>query len=60
MMAIEVICDGCGKRQQMKRFHKPYDWFSREDDDGVQLACSRPCINKAAKESGKTDVVLPI
>lgn len=57
---IEVTCDGCGKKQTVKRFEKPWEWFSREDDDGVQLACSRDCISATAKASGKTGLVLPI
>jgi len=57
---IEVMCDGCGKKQAVKQFQKPWEWFSREDDDGVQLACSRPCIDKTAAATGKTGLVLPI
>lgn len=59
-MSIEYICDGCGARQPVKREAKPRDWFVREDDDGVQVACSRPCIALVAKASGKTGLVLPI
>jgi hypothetical protein len=57
---IEIICDGCGRREQVKRFAKPWEWFSREDEDGVQLACDRRCIESTAKASGKTGTVLPI
>ena len=64
-MAVEFICDGCGKRgagmsNRLGDWFKPHSWYSRTDDDGTQLACSRPCIEKIAKASGKTDVVLPI
>lgn len=59
-MAIEVICDGCGKREPVKAWRKPHAWFERGDDDGVQLACSRPCIEAVAKSTGKTGTVLPI
>lgn len=59
-MSIEVICDGCGRREAVTRFAKPYHWFSREDEDGVQLACDRRCIERTAKDSGKTGLVLPI
>ena len=58
---IEVICDGCGKRERVKRWGKPNnDWFEREDADGVQSACSRPCIEIVAKTSGKTGLVIPL
>lgn len=66
-MACEYICDGCGKRANASvypkgelGYHKPPSWFQRQDDDGIQLACSRECIGKIAKESGKTRCVLPI
>ncbi len=63
-MACEFICDGCGKRlpasQGMKDYFKPFQWFQRGDDDGIQDACSRECIEKVATKSGKTGVVLPI
>ena len=63
-MAAEAICDGCGKREPMyyagHNWHKPSDWYERSDDDGVQTACSRECIEKISKETGKTPVVLPI
>jgi len=57
---IEVTCDGCGKKQTVKSFQKPWEWFSREDEDGVQLVCSRPCIEATSRASGKTGLVLPI
>jgi hypothetical protein len=57
---IEVICDGCGKREPVKRFSKPWEWFQREDEDGIQLACSRRCIEVTAQSSGKTATVLPL
>lgn len=63
-MACEYICDGCGKRVKAThnglRWLKPPSWFQRSDEDGPQDACSRECIEKIAKESGKTGVVLPI
>jgi len=58
-------CCGCGKRAHgsfgrgMESF-KPHDWFSRRDDEGVQVTCSRECIDKVATASGKTGCVLPI
>lgn len=62
-MACEFICDGCGKRQRVGRFpggwFSPNSWFERSDDDGGQVACSRECIEKVAKETGKTGVVAP-
>jgi len=66
-MVAEFVCDGCGKRVPAVRWpggaggwHKPNSWFQREDDDGIQDACSRECIDKIAEKSGKTSVVLPI
>lgn len=64
-MAVEFICDGCGKREpgtfnRMGDALKPRLWYQRGDDDGTQMACSRECIDKIAEETGKTDVVLPI
>ncbi len=60
----EFICDGCGKRAPGMpaggSWHTPRSWFERGDADGHQIACSRECIDKVAKESGKTDVVIPI
>lgn len=65
-MSATIKCDGCGKESKMIHFpngtpgwHKPIDWFQRQDEGGIQDACSRPCIEKIAKESGKTSVCLP-
>jgi len=65
-MACEFICEGCGKRapaEYVKHggpgWFKPSSWYQRQDEDGPQDACSRECIEKIAKESGKTGVVLP-
>lgn len=63
-MACEYICDGCGKRQKADHnghnWFKPSSWFERSDEDGIQTACSRSCIETIAKGTGKTGVVLPI
>lgn len=63
-MASEYICDGCGRRAPAERgpgnWFKPRLWFQRSDDDGIQVACSRECIDKIAKASGKTRVVIPL
>lgn len=63
-MACEFICDGCGKREPgyplMMGWGKPRDWYERTDSDGRQTACSRSCIEKIAKKSGKTAVVAPV
>lgn len=64
-MSAESICDGCGKRQRMVTgtgggWFKPTHWYERSDEDGTQTACSRECIDKIAKASDKTSVVLPI
>lgn len=63
-MAAEWICDGCGKRipgvPAGGRWHKPDSWYERSDGDGIQTACSRPCIDRIANATGKTKVVLPV
>jgi hypothetical protein len=63
-MACKFICDGCGKEEQGEHgrgsWFKPRVWFERSDDDGIQTACSRACIETIAKKTGKTSVVLPI
>lgn len=61
----EFICQGCGKRANGENgagcdFHKPHAWYARKDGDGVQVACSRECIDRIAGASGKTRVVLPL
>lgn len=63
-MACEIICDGCGKRTKAVEgkdgnYHKPSSWFQRSDDDGIQLACSRKCIEVIATKTNKTACVLP-
>lgn len=64
-MAVEFICDGCGKREPGEvhaggSTYKPREWFGRQDEDGQQHACSRECIEKIAEKTGKTAVVLPV
>lgn len=63
-MACEYICDGCGKRVSASHnrinWFKPSSWYQRADEDGIQDACSRECIEKIAEKTGKTKVVLPI
>lgn len=63
-MSAIAVCDGCGKQEPMfhsgQSWHKPPQWFQRSDKDGVQLACSRDCIDTVAAKSGKTRAVLPI
>ncbi len=64
-MAVEFICDGCGKRSpgwanRMGSWFKPNSWYERTDDDGTQTACSRKCIAKVAEQTDKTSVVLPV
>lgn len=63
-MAAEWICDGCGKRVPAVRvgngWGKPTSWYQRADDeDGIQDACSRECIDVIAKATAKTRVILP-
>ncbi len=63
-MSMIVICDGCGKpekaRQAGDEWMKPYDWYQRSDEDGIQIACSRYCIGVVAEKSGKMGAVWPI
>ena len=63
-MSAEWICDGCGKREPAMQgrsgWFSPKSWYSRGDDYHTQDACSRECIDKIAKATGKTNVVLPI
>jgi hypothetical protein len=63
-MACIYVCDGCGKKAKGVKvgtnWRKPYSWFQRGDEDGIQDACSRKCIEKIAEETGKTGVILPV
>ncbi len=64
-MPAEIICDGCGKREKMihgadGNFHKPHNWFQRNDEDGIQVACSRECVEIISKNTGKPSIILPI
>jgi hypothetical protein len=67
-MSATIKCDGCGKEVQMTfskanpsaGWLKPHHWYQRMDSDGPQDACSRECIEKIAKATGKTPLVLPI
>lgn len=63
-MAATIKCDGCGREAPMVHYpngtpgwHKPHDWYQREDEDGTQDACSRPCIEKIAKATPHTDIL---
>jgi len=62
-MACEYICDGCGKREPAdfngREWTKPSSWYQRSDEDGIQDACCRECIEIVSKKTGKTSVVLP-
>lgn len=61
---VTFKCDGCGKEgaglYNGLMWRKPDDWYSRSDESGPQIACSRKCIHDIAKRTGKTDLVLPI
>lgn len=65
MSKVIFVCDGCGCQEE-GFFNgngdavKPRHWFQRSDKEGVQMACSRTCIDKVAKQSGKTSLVSPI
>ena len=62
-MGMIAVCDGCGKRREAinngRDWFKPQSWFERADEDGIQTACSRECIEKIAERTGKTSVVFP-
>ena len=66
-MAVKYICDGCGIERPAKFYKtnpnvwfKPENWFQRSDEDGIQDACSRTCIDIISSKSGKTTVVIPV
>lgn len=63
-MAAYIVCDGCKNQAPMEWAHgnwfKPRSWFERSDEDGIQSACSRECIDKVASSTGKTAVIIPI
>ena len=59
----DFVCDGCGRRGTGFLHHgkwaKPPHWYSREDENGVQLACSRECVKAVAALTGAPSMVLP-
>ena len=63
-MGMIAVCDGCGEQTPMtsnwRGWFKPPSWFERVDEDGIQIACSRECIDRVAERTGKTSVVLPV
>jgi len=62
-MGCKFICDGCGKEASAtnngQNWFKPNSWFERSDKDGIQTVCSRKCIEKVSKKTGKTHLVAP-
>ena len=62
-MACKYICDGCGKEESATeingKYHKPSSWFIRGDKDGVQVACSRTCIEKISEKTGVKKAICP-
>lgn len=63
-MSAKFICDGCGKEAPAfsgydGAWHKPPSWYQRSDEDGIQDACSRDCIDRIAVKTGKSGVVAP-
>jgi len=65
-MAALWVCDGCGTTApgvvagMPRQWFKPGKWFSRADEDGIQDACSRQCIDTIAARTGKTREVMPL
>lgn len=62
-MPAIIICNGCGKQAKMIEgenchYHKPHSWFERSDEDGILVACSRECVAKISKETGKTGMIM--
>ncbi len=62
-MAIECICDGCGRRTPAiagayGRWHKPAGWFQLAGRGRFLVACSRPCIERVAEKENVTRRVL--
>lgn len=65
-MAVEFICDGCGKREPCVYgyagdAHKPGQWFQRFDKEKNKAlhACSRACVDRTADKTGSHRVILP-
>lgn len=63
-MACEMICDGCGKREKAsegdRNYWKPKNWYQRNsEEDGIQLACCRKCIEIIEERTGRKTAILP-
>ena len=72
-MSVQYICDGCGRiepgtwsghswvRPRVARGLSGGggEWWTRQDKDGQQHACSRNCIEKIASDKGVTGIVAP-
>lgn len=65
-MPAIAICSGCGVREPMIEgkdgiFHTPTYWYTRADEhEGIQLACSKECIKKIDRNTGKKPVIIPL
>lgn len=68
-MAVEYICDGCGKREIGPGGYKPPQWFVRGEEvpneNGHMIrteyhVCSRRCIDLYNAKTGKRTLVLPV
>ena len=61
------VCGGCGRKERAgwwkqninRGFVKPADWYERADESGIQIACSRRCIDTIAARTGKPASVFP-
>ena len=72
-MSTQYTCDGCGRTQQGiwngHKWDRPLVdsgkrgggnfWWERQDEDGIQHACSHECIDKTDQKSGKRNWVFP-
>lgn len=66
MARVIFFCDYCEAQAEGEWYgsppsaHKPRHWFQRSDKDGVQVVCSRTCIDLLAEKTGKTNIVVPM
>ncbi len=64
-MGVMYVCDNCGKQalagsNKMGNWLKPATWYTRTDEDGTLVACSRECVEIVSKKTGKPNVIRPI
>lgn len=56
-MAVEFICDGCGKREPADVtgdvIRIPDNWFGRHAANTAESVCSRACAETIDKKEGR-------